>query len=195
MSLVWFRTPKCAGTSFHIALKNAGKYVVDADPVWGTVLSIPGFQNHLWRQQADRNPEYWKRATKFAVVRNPWDKFLSACEFVQMRGFLRDKTWKEIAFDPPTKFNSHPEMHITRSFTDFLVDKDEGVLVDEIFRFEQLEDAWKKIQEELCISTPLPHLNSSNNKPYKEVYGDDQEWIDQVGKLFEKDIDWLGYSY
>jgi hypothetical protein len=67
------------------------------------------------------------------------------------------------------------------------------IFVDFIGRFENLEEDWKVVGQNLGIERGLPHLNKNKNKRSKNLYT--TKTIDEVARIYEKDVELLGYEY
>ena len=73
--------------------------------------------------------------------------------------------------------------------------------VDYTLRFENLQQDWEGMFEELNIDTPkLPYVNVSNKKKihYSEYYNNSKtksEIIDLVHIMFEKDFRYFNYKF
>ena len=73
-----------------------------------------------------------------------------------------------------------------------------NVIVDEILKLEELSERWASLQaliESRTGKVPggLPVLNKTSRGDYREYYTG--ETRDIVGRLFQKDIEYFGYSF
>jgi hypothetical protein len=130
----------------------------------------------------------------WTLVRNPWDRVLSAFYHVRSR---IEKDWRNFKFDYfvknklakfGTSINSHFEkQHKTFSF--------EGKIMPFIFvgRFENLYTDWAYIANKIKIAEPLPHLNRTKHRHYTSYYND--ETIRIVRQLYHTEIELLGYEF
>jgi len=149
-----------------------------------------------------RHPDY----LVFAVVRNPWSRFVSGLEWLRRRVYHAQGTLgpdyyarndiRTILEEVPKLLpvQSHDRRHLTWSHLDMLVDASGRFLADVVLRFENLERDYK----DLCrrIGKPyvqLPHVNKGNDRPYQEYY--DDETRERVGDFFKKDIEYFGYRF
>lgn len=92
-----------------------------------------------WKKHTDE----WDKRFKFAVVRNPYDRFVSLCSHFGL-SVLEGLKSEEWAFKPQT----------------FFIDEK----LDYIARFENLEEEWGKISQKLGIEQKLPIYNKSSSK-------------------------------
>lgn len=133
---------------------------------------------------------------KFTVVRNPWEKAVSQFMYLKKRKYLRDfigmSRWA--SFKKYLKLISKKTHVQWMKQSDFLVDSEGGLLVDEILRFEDLDSDFQKVKLKLGFSSlELPHVNKSERKRYSEYY--DQESIQMVQDLYASDIAMFDYKY
>jgi len=81
---------------------------------------------------------------------------------------------------------------------DGLTDLEGNVIVDEIFKFEELSARWGAFQAVIESRTgktlgDLPHLHKTSRGNYRDYYTD--ETRDIVGRLFQRDIDYFDYTF
>ena len=139
----------------------------------------------------------------FSIVRNPWDRLLSA---------WKDKVYKQWADWYPEKCHKwrlpvYAE-YKGKSFNYFvrnidilcdghvipqtlLIDLDR---VDFVGRFENLQEDFDTICQGVGIpSMELPHKNKTKHKHYTEYYDDETRQI--VAEKYAKDIEYFGYKF
>lgn len=148
----------------------------------------------------------YERMFSFTIVRNPWDKMVSA--YTMPRGkpenFTADhKAAVTMGFnewlaylEKQIRENKMMRSHV-RSYTnqlDMLINHEGNVEVDCIGRFERLLEDWEHISTFINHRVPLPKLaESKGRKLYQDYYS--QEGIEIVSRLFEKDLDFFGYEF
>lgn len=148
----------------------------------------------------------YERMFSFTIVRNPWDKMVSA--YTMPRGkpenFTADhKAAVTMEFNDwlayiEKQIKEHKMMasHV-RSYTnqlDMLENHQGNVEVDYIGRFEKLLEDWDYISRFINHKVPLPKLaESRGRKLYQDYYN--QEGIQVVARLFEKDLAFFGYEF
>lgn len=187
---IFVHVPKCAGVSLTAALFDR------------TVVAHWTIRNYqIAFSEADFNSYF-----KFTVVRNPWDRVLSAYSFLKMGGH----GGSDFSF-----FNNHIARY--GSFSEFV----EGWLnrrniykglvffpqhfficpfgltpcVDFIGHFETLEQDFAIIRARVHPEVQLPHRNRSTGrtKNYQEYYTDEARRI--VAEVYREDIAMLGYTF
>jgi hypothetical protein len=67
--------------------------------------------------------------------------------------------------------------------------------VDEIFRFEAIDQATQELCARFNLSAPqtIPHLRKADRPDFRQLY--DSVMIDIVGRLYRRDIQALGYAF
>jgi len=160
----------------------------------GTLMHGRGARNHriLLHYYANQG---FENTYKFTIVRNPWDRMVSAFHHVRQgknypvigldenfKDFVKTRFRKRGVKIDPHFHHQHPNIMF------------EGkVFVDFIGRFENLEEDWKIIAAKIGCSPDLPHRNKGNHKPYKHYY--DEECFEIVSQIYKDDIRLLGYTY
>lgn len=96
----------------------------------------------------------WNSYFKFAICRDPYDRFISSSSFLYRRdpAFSKDPvgTMKRI-------IRSDDEMKriLLRPQTEYICDNDGNLMVDYVGEYEQLEESYRKI----CDRTGVPYSN------------------------------------
>lgn len=190
---VFVHIPKTAGTSMLDAL--------GADVVFDTHAPA------LVYREAD--PDLFRRAYKFSVVRNPWDRFASSFHFMKSgTDWPMQQEWAkrhigDLDFEGFVRKLRNPLFRQTilserffwpQSF--WLTDRRGALIVDELLRFEELGDAIAAICVRLGVASPehLPVHRRSTRLDYRSLYRDD-EMVQLVERLYSEDIQRFGYSF
>jgi len=135
---------------------------------------------------------------KFTIIRNPFDRVLSAFYFLQ-KGNQGYKIKPDIDFNEWIKnvfkvkgvsFNNHfKHMHPKLLYED-------KIWVDYIARIENIENDWKVISEKCDLPNTFPRKNISKKKDGKNRYDYyNDESIEIVSKIYKKDLELLNYEY
>lgn len=153
-------------------------------------------------------PLVFKRYYKFTFVRNPYTRLLSAYKFLKKGGFhLNDKetVWAE---ENLSKFDSFDEFvkkwlneESKWSYTHFkpqyiyVCNNNYNIMVDFVGKFENLDDDFEKVCQQLQIKNRLRHLNKTEkekeNGSWKSYYSDYS--LAKVADLYRKDFEIFNY--
>tara|TARA_Y100000768_G_C23811244_1_gene601913 strand:- start:231 stop:857 length:627 start_codon:yes stop_codon:yes gene_type:complete len=191
--------PKTAGTSISSTIKNSYKYRVSYKPiVHSTALSI--------RNELGASAEKYY---SFSFIRNPWDRLNSAYYFLCQKKLYPEKgeNWDqqkllkkgfkawlmEESFWEPNASIEDPFLQI-RPQSYYLCDKNNEMIVDDIFRYENLHNDLKNLGSKLGIDFKnLTRTKSTNRKDFREDYC--SETIDFVLNNHRVDIDKFNYKF
>lgn len=137
-------------------------------------------------------PDVWNSYFKFAIVRNPYDRFVSFCAYMQRE----DLSFEKQALSRMKEMIQNKAMHqriLFRPQYEFITDSAMELMVNFVGRYEQLQTAYQHICTQLHIpSAKLPKVNRSVHKPYTDYY--DEELRQRVFEFYRKDFELLGYS-
>ncbi len=220
---IFFKTNKTAGTSLEIALsrfcgpRDVITPLAPADEVLRRQLGYPGPQNYYlpWKRytRADWlrflkkgrhfkfynhiaackakpriDPRVWQDYYKFCFTRNPWDRFVS---FYYWRR-------RKDPFVSMADFLDSAEMKLLYKRGYGLYTQDDQLLVDKVYRFENLEQALVDIRERCnlphCLELPRTKTAyRKDKKPYQQLLAP-AEW-DKIARLFAREIALFGYRF
>lgn len=128
----------------------------------------------------------------FAVVRNPW-------------------AWQVSLYHYMRQSSAHPEHELALGFRDFaeyihwrcneavayqkdfIVDSHDKLIVDQVLRFEALDDEFTALCSKLGIRAQLPYRNTSASGDWRLYYTDLTR--DLVARTFARDIKYFGYDF
>lgn len=190
--LLFVHISKTGGSSMHNYLRQIGGTKHDR---LATTL----------KQNLNFDPKY-QNYRKFSIVRNPWDRVLSAYTFYRSRktaDFLLNKDiefndWIKIIYKPKHKDLTHHKLSVQLlqigNQYDWLTDHQNKICMDFILRFENINKDFDEFTQKFNLpQQKLPHKNKSKHKNYTEIY--DDESIDIVSKFCKKDIEYFKYKY
>lgn len=192
---VFVHNPKTAGSSVkHWLFAN------------GPSLNLKGAKSQYFPLYSDF-PDHFKCSQledidflddyhKASTVRNTWDRVVSMWRFQIDKG-LTKLSFEEYLLQGLNAFrNANPNKK--RRFPRFSMTPPQHVYthvngeqwVDEIMRFETLQDDWKELQKAIGIDpSPLPHANKSKTPKPSEWT---QDLSDIVSEVYAKDISLFG---
>lgn len=136
--------------------------------------------------------EEFDKLFKFTIVRNPYDRFLSAFLYLQRKRSIDKNTsfkkfTKSIFLEKGVKFDIHLRVQYRSAFF-----KNQQY-VNFIGKFENLKGDWKYIASKIDCSPDLPHVNKTEHEHYSVYY--DQETKEIVEKIYKKDIELFQYGF
>jgi len=159
------------------------------------------------RQFEAHDADRYRRYFKFSIVRNPYDRLVSAFHFLRHGGRnLRDRAWAEANLCNTQTFAeflhqlSEPRFaasvlrwqHFQPQYQ-FVTNFEGALALDFVARFEQIDAQFGQIAIHLGRSDiQLPHDNRSPRADWRSYYN--EQSLKQVGELYATDFEMLGYS-
>ncbi len=136
--------------------------------------------------------EIWNTYFKFAIVRNPLDRFVSYCAFMNRSNpdFLLNPS--PYLYNAILNKNNHKHiLFIPQS--EFVNDNNNKLMVDYIGRQESLQASF----DHVCAVTGMPTrqlevINNSEHKPYNEYL--DNELTEKIKTFYKDDFGNFKYS-
>ena len=143
----------------------------------------------LQEMQAHLPERFWRTYFKFAIVRNPFDRFVSACAFLYSRSPVYRGNETFFRHDALRRFG---HQMLIRPQVELLVDASGRLGMDFIGRYETLDESFGQI----CRTVGLPELklarvNSAEHPPWATCY--DGRLSKAVADFYCKDFNLLGY--
>lgn len=183
---VFVHVPKTGGSTIAKALFGSGA------PIHATA--------HAFRRA---NSAKFAAYFKFAFVRNPWDRLVSAYYFyTQMpersqhsKGiFERYCDFGTFVRDFVTPENVIGPLHLQPQYR-FLCDAENRVLLDFVGRYESFESDVARAAEAigLPLMGPLPKLNATDRPPYRECFDASTRAI--VERVYAADLELFSYEF
>ena len=151
-------------------------------PAWWAKLKLPG--------------QFFDNAFKFAFVRNPYDLAVSKYSFLRMNiHHRRHNTVSQQTFGEFLETESLRTLWRRDDQTRMLVGLTGDLIVDHVYRFEQLGEAWQDLVRRLDLqdAKQLPHRNPSSRTDYKTYYGPAERKL--VERIWARDLDRFGYTF
>ncbi|MFT6927968.1 MAG: hypothetical protein ACJAZP_003615 [Psychromonas sp.] len=150
------------------------------------------------------DPDRFNRYFKFCFVRNPYDRAVSAYEYLKNGGNnSSDLYYKKLIEDKYPSFKKfileyldgnkiHENLLFSPQYL-FIYDDRNECQVDYIGRFENINENFKFICKKIGVSARLPSKNRVQRNTYETYYSDHQV-KEKVYNLYSKDFDLFQYS-
>lgn len=139
---------------------------------------------------------------KVGVVRNPWDRLISAYfEVSDSEQEYLKKFWDPLGIgsvDDLFNAMSNPRMlrqvqKIVHFRSQIELMKHKSIKMDIVGRFEDLSTFMASVNSALGKNYELPHFNASKKQDYKGYYDEDR--IELIRSVYRQDIDSFGYDF
>ena len=181
---IFVHIPKSAGKSMVLALYNRA-YV----------------GHYTWQDYRCVDSFAFSTYFKFSVARNPYDRFISAVNYLRQGGNQKDDLWWSRSHSALLADVSklvdyltyHPQVWVHfRPQSDFIFDEQDHLMVDFLGRFERLAEDYAVLADRLGRGSQLPVLNSSQ--------GDVRLWSlapverHKLATIYQRDFYLLGYQ-
>ena len=190
--IIFIHIPKTAGSSIEHLLRDEGRYELDFIGVRNGRSTHHYMGIELKMILKDLYPKYYK----FSFVRNPYDRLISEyfwCRikdvghkfnktFDQFLDYVEDIVKNKKFFKPIENDHFIPQY----SFLFF----NNKLLVNNIFKYEDIETVAPLIKKRLKIKTTLQHLNKS----VKNEITLTQEQKDRIYNLYKIDFETFNYE-
>lgn len=188
--ILFVHIPKCAGIALNHALYD----------------SLGPGHEPVMRYLYASSPKTFLNTYKFAVVRNPWDRLVSAYNFLSNGGFNdKDRAFFEAnlrdynSFDEFVRCWLTPEtMNLTPHFqpqTHYLsLNRNGQTPLDDLCFFEALDEDLANAPHPTLSGLTLPRKNQSSGSEHHYLDYYSAESLHIVEELYRNDIQLLGYT-
>ena len=189
-NFIFIHIPKSGGTAIRAALG----------------YRMTGRQHLPWYVYYAADPIFYNKAFKFAVVRNPWDRAVSAYHYLAQGGngtsdtkicneIRKYKNFKDFIVNGLAKGSFRSNLLFLPQ-SNFLVDGIGDLKVDFIGRLESLNSDFQEISKNLRFNTKEIHRSnmSSRSSDYRRYYKS-TEVSEIVAEVYRQDIKLFGYSF
>lgn len=141
---------------------------------------------------------------KFTIVRNPWDRLVSAFFFLKNGGMdKKDRAGFVKEFGHLTDFKSFVKIwvnkdniwrwHQFRPQFHYMLETREKIRLDFVAFLENIDLDFPRIARRMGLDCSLPKSNSSDHGSYMDYY--DDETANIVANAYAEDIRMLGYNF
>lgn len=185
---IFIHVPKCAGVSINKVLFG----------------NLAGGHTQLSQYLKIFEPEVIRDYFKFTIVRNPWDRVVSAYHFLKNGGFdEKDEVFYENELSKFEDFDDFVINWLTRENIfkwhhfcpqyHYIIDKWNLIELDFIGFFENLDEDFIYISNKLKTQKSIYTSNKSKHLHYTDYYTEHTKNI--VSNVYSEDIKLLGYNF
>lgn len=198
---IFFAVPKTATHAIREALRqHVGPDDWEQQVLFGKQsLPIPEIakvqHGHITATQIRPHlePATWDSYFKFGFVRNPFDRFVSTCFFLN-RGNPGFADSAVSFMKQALTVERFRQRVLVRPQFRQLVDEHGDLAVDFIGRYENLQASFDAISARLDLpTTALGHKNPSKHDAYTSYYDDELRRL--VGDFYQEDLRLFGYDF
>ncbi len=209
---IFVHIPKTAGTSVEAVLGMHGdKKDIGVVPYFNQELDherlYGGPLQHMTAQGIRvtlNDDNAFKSYFKFTIVRNPWDRLVSALAWTGQK-WARGEELTPADFEQQVRaahamFVTAASSGIPASLPHFLypqclyvLDAEQRMLVDYVAKYENLSADWRVICARLGLDLELPLRMKSHHRHYRDYYS--QETRGMVAQMYAADVSLLQYEF
>ena len=190
--IIFIHIPKTAGSSIEHLLRDEGKYELDFIGVRNGRSTHHYMGIELKMILKELYPKYYK----FSFVRNPYDRLISEYFWCRINnvGHKFNKTFDEFldyvedVIKNKKFFKPIENDHFIPQYSFLFFNK--KLIVNNIFKYEDIETVVPLIKKRLKIKTSLQHLNKS----VKNEITLTQEQKDRIYNLYQIDFETFNYE-
>jgi len=209
---IFVHVPKTAGTSVEALLGMHGeKTQIGLVPYFNQELDL----EHLYGRQlqhltalqireALRDDVAFATYFKFAIVRNPWERLVSALAWTDQKWArgeeLVQRDFEQQVLQVQTLFQAAQAAPASVALPHFLTpqclylyDAEQRLMVDEVLRFERLDEEWPRVARRLGVADRLPIRMKSHHRHYRDYYNEHTRRV--VAGIYASDARLLGYEF
>ena len=212
---IFIHIPKNAGQSitnafFQFCLGNKGRFATDIIGARNYIKINTKLMQYFNFSFYDHPFKDHERATKvkqvlgpsyssyfkFAFVRNPWDWIFSHYTYTMknVRHYRHSFVKNNLKnFDEYVEYECSKGMHEQYNQNGFIFDSSGNQLVDFIGKFENIQNDFQNICNQLDIDANIKHFNQSNKLSYRDHFSKRSK--DLVKDYYYKDIELFDYKF
>lgn len=159
----------------------------------------------IYKYYTTYSPKEFDEYFKFTIVRNPWDRIVSAYHFLKEGGFNNtDAVWFKKNLETYEDFNDFVLKWVCKEnifkFMHFIPQHcflgNEGkLLVNKVYKFEKINEMYNDINNRFNLNLFDLHKNKTKNRKsnYRSYYNNNTKNI--VANVYRKDIELFNYKF
>ncbi len=191
---IFIHIPKTAGTSIEQFLTEKGKNQL----IFHGVKDGRSMHHYTAFDIKHNMPFVFQKYYKFSVIRNPYDRLLSEYYWTPIRGVGYKSGQTKADFITYVASVINNKAYYSNIYNDHFIPQHlfihngKKLLVDELFRYEDLDNTVNYLKQKLDIKNEFPNLNKSKNSSYiKTDWNEKQK--DRIYNIYKKDFILFNY--
>jgi sulfotransferase famil protein len=200
---IFIHVPKNAGTSIHNTLVNFSNlacryqntqklYYLKRFLGNNALLSVFDIHIPSFELKSVLGSK-WKNYRSFAVCRNPYDRAVSRYFYFKNKPeLLEHRRYEHI-----NSFKEHVSEMGDNTWNDlqsYYLEIDNQIGVDNLLRFEDLENDWKKLTQEYNLDVRALGLKNKSPRSSEYLKYYDNETLQKINTIYKRDFELLGYK-
>ncbi len=192
---IYIHIPKTAGTSVEQFLRENGKNGLQYHGVRNG-RSMHHFSAFDLKHE---NPYIYSLYYKFTIVRNPYDRLLSEYYWTPIPGIGYKSGQTKADFITYVSRVVNRRLYYDNIYNDHFIPQylfiynGKRHIIDEIFKYEELNDCIEKLKTKLNISIDFPCLNKSKNSSIIKT-GWNERQKERIFKIYHQDFILFNYQ-
>jgi chondroitin 4-sulfotransferase 11 len=195
--VIFLHIPKTGGSSIEqlLDIKESAENLLNRTKPGDGMMSEPQHRTYDQLKQIVPATKF-RTYTKFAFVRNPWDRLVSAYHY-DKRGFKQFddfvkfvhhlyQTYNDKTIFSYPKFNTYRCSHLLPQY--LFIGPDVTV-----YRFERFNQECRRIIYQLNIKKLIPQKNSTQHRHYSRYYNSVTQ--NMVAQIYSRDIELFNYTF
>lgn len=134
--------------------------------------------------------DIWNSYYKFAFVRNPYDRFLSAYFFLNRRKGNANRLHTNRLKNFHQNLTKRGRTIHIKPQHDYLCDSNDEIMVDYVGTVEKFDESVKVVLDKLGLNVP----EYENKNVNKHIDFCDDEYVEFINKEYAKDFECFGYK-
>jgi len=170
---------------------KVGQTSINRTLLKGRVINLKSFGPKYYKKFDSYSLDDVERIFKFTIVRNPFERVVSAFFYLKREGILPPETFREFIKTSFRKRGVEVDLHFHKIYPKLYFKG--KLVVDFVARLENIENDWNFIASKIGCSNKLPHKNKGKYKGYKSYY--DKECIKIVSEVYKEDLEQFDYDF
>lgn len=179
---IFIHVPKTAGTSMENILKETPQH------------RCGGHSTAMGVKNSKEFSEKFEKYYKFAFIRHPLNRFISSYFYLKNYGYHPSLNNQSVI--DSSNINDYIENYPIENIIHFLpqyhfvCDINGNILMDDLFKFENLEKNWSILNSKIKLNLNLPIRNKTSYPDFNISL----DSINTINEFYKKDFELFGYE-